>query len=54
VKFPCVRAEELIETYLSSKLAGVDYHPAQCAHLAIVLSNESQDLVKTVTLPGTS
>nr|XP_044995323.1 dynein light chain Tctex-type 5-like [Jaculus jaculus] len=51
VKFPYARAEELIQAHLHSRLAGVVYHPAQCAHLATVLSAEIRELVKTVTPP---
>lgn len=54
VKFLCIQVEELIQALLPSKLAGVAYHPAQCAHPAAVLSAEIQDLVKAVTPPATS
>ena len=51
VKFPWVWAQELMQAHLPCKLAGVDYHPAPCAHLAAVLSAEIRDLVRAVTLP---
>ncbi|XP_004699706.1 dynein light chain Tctex-type 4-like [Echinops telfairi] len=51
VKFPCVQAQELMQAHLPSTLAGVAYHPTQCAHLAESLSAEIRDLVKTVTPP---
>ncbi|XP_077005677.1 dynein light chain Tctex-type 4-like [Tamandua tetradactyla] len=51
VKFPCVRAEQLMQAHLPCKLAGVVYQPAQCAHLATALSAEIRDLVKAVTPP---
>nr|XP_026237672.1 tctex1 domain-containing protein 1-like [Urocitellus parryii] len=51
VKFPCVQAEELMQTHLPSKLAGVAYHPGQCAYLAAILSPEIRDLVKDITPP---
>ncbi|XP_037356633.1 dynein light chain Tctex-type protein 2B-like [Talpa occidentalis] len=51
MKFPYIQAEELMQAHLPSKLAGVAYHPAQCAHLAMVLSGEIRDLVKAVTPP---
>ncbi|XP_060062215.1 dynein light chain Tctex-type 5-like [Erinaceus europaeus] len=51
VKFPHLQAEELMQAHLPSRLAGVAYHPAQCAHLAVVLSAEIRDLVKAVTPP---
>lgn len=50
-KFLCIQVEELIQALPPSKLAGVAYHPAQCAHLAAVLSAEIQDPVKAVTPP---
>ncbi|KAG3283232.1 tctex1 domain-containing protein 4-like [Ictidomys tridecemlineatus] len=37
------RAEELMQTHLPSKLAGVAYHPGQCAYLAAILSPEIRD-----------
>ncbi|KAM4872851.1 dynein light chain Tctex-type 4-like [Thomomys bottae] len=51
VKFPRAQAEGLMQAHLPSKLANVAYHPAQCAHLATVLSAEIRDLVKAVTPP---
>ena len=51
VKFPWVRAQELMQAHLPCKLAGVAYHPAPCAHLATELSAEIRDLVRAVTPP---
>lgn len=51
MKFPCIQVQELIQAHLLYKLAGVAYHPVQCACLATVLSAETWDLAKTVTPP---